>query len=258
MTILDTILADKRVEIAGLQAQISPKEMLDRARRSPRPRAFKKALEKPPFALIAEIKKASPSRGRLVEDFDHRKLAEEFEKGGASALSVLTDVKYFSGDPGFIREAKDVAGLPVLRKDFIIDEYQVYESRALGADAILLIVRALSSEKLRSLFKCASDLGMDVLIETHNKEEIELANSIRPEIMGINNRDLSTFQVSLETSLGLRQFMNTGTLAVSESGIHTRKDMNALRDAGFRAALVGEGLVTRMDRVSAVKELMLD
>ena len=256
MTILDTILADKRVEVAESQTRVPLPEMAKRAQQLQRPRAFKPTLEKVPFALIAEIKKASPSRGNLVEHFDHRKLAEEFEKGGANALSVLTDRKYFSGDPAFIQEVKEVVGLPVLRKDFILDEYQVYESRALGADAILLIVRALSVENLKKLLKCAHSLGMDVLVETHNQEEIQVAHSVGAQIVGINNRDLSTFQVSLETSLRLREFVNPGILVVSESGIHTRNDITALRDAGFRAALVGEGLVTRADRVSAVRELI--
>lgn len=256
MTILDTILADKKVEVAELQKRTPLRELMDHARRSQRPRGFKRALEQKSFALIAEIKKASPSRGTLVEKFDHRRLAEEFERGGASALSVLTDKKYFSGDPAFVQQVKEAVGLPVLRKDFIVDEYQVYESRALGADAILLIVRALSAQMLTHLMKCAVSLGMDVLVETHTEEEIHAAHVAGAGIVGINNRDLSTFQVSLDISLRLRKLVVPGTLVVSESGIHTRSDMAALRDAGFHAALIGEGLVTSADRVSAVRELM--
>jgi indole-3-glycerol phosphate synthase len=256
VTILDTILADKRVEVAELQKRVPLRELTDKALHTQRPRGFKRALEQKSFALIAEIKKASPSRGTLVENFDHRKLAEEFEKGGASALSVLTDRKYFSGDPAFIRHVKEAVGLPVLRKDFIVDEYQVYESRALGADAILLIVRALSAQMLMNLMKCAVSLGMDVLVETHTEEEIHAAHAAGAGIVGINNRDLSTFQASLDTSFRLRKFVAPESLAVSESGIHTRSDMTALRDAGFHAALIGEGLVTSADRVSAVRELM--
>jgi indole-3-glycerol phosphate synthase len=249
-------LADKRKEVNEAR-KIATMEMLaERARASHPPRSFKQALRNVPFALIAEIKRASPSKGLLVKEFDHRELAVEFERGGASALSVLTDKKYFGGDPSFISQIKELVGLPILRKDFIIDEYQVYESRTLGADAILLIVNALSVDQLRKFSDCAASLGMAALVETHTEKDIETANSIGAEIIGINNRDLSSFAVSLETSLTLRRFIRTDAVAVSESGINSAGDMRRLREAGFQAALIGEGLVTRPDRSAALREFI--
>jgi len=191
-----------------------------------------------------------------VQDFDHKTLAVEFQSGGASALSVLTDKKYFGGDASFIRDVKEKVDLPVLRKDFILDEYQVYESRAIGADAILLIVRSLSVAELRSFHDLAASLGMGVLVEAHSKEEIAIANSIGAEIIGINNRDLSTFQVSIATSTDLFSHIDKRALGVSESGIFTRCDVLALQNVGFRAALVGEALATRENRAAAVRDLL--
>jgi indole-3-glycerol phosphate synthase len=256
VTILDTILDDKRKEVAESIRNLGRERIEAMARDVPLPRGFRRSLERDPFALIAEIKKASPSRGLIVEDFDHRRLAAEFKAGGARALSVLTDKNYFSGDPSFIQEVKEVVDLPVLRKDFIIDEYQVFESRAIGADAMLLIVRALQPEELRRFYELATFLGMDVLVETHSEQDISIANSIGADIIGINNRDLDTFQVSIKTSIDLIPFVDERALAVSESGISSRRDVLALKEAGFRAALVGEGIVTRADRVSAVRELI--
>ena len=256
MTILDTILEDKRKEVAESKKSTGRGQIEKMARDVAPPRLFKESLQEVPFAIIAEIKKASPSRGTLVQDFDHKRLAVEFQSGGASALSVLTDKKYFGGDASFIRDVKEIVDLPVLRKDFIVDEYQVYESRAIGADAILLIVRALSVAELKSYYDLATSLGMGVLVEAHSQAEIEIANSVGAEIIGINNRDLGTFQVSIKTSLELIPHIDKRAIAVSESGISTRGDVLALQNAGFRAALVGEGVVTRGNRAAAVRELI--
>ncbi|MDP2886138.1 MAG: indole-3-glycerol phosphate synthase TrpC [Ignavibacteria bacterium] len=256
MTILETILEDKRKEVAAAKKVISKDQIIARAIASGAPRPFKRALNRVPFALIAEIKRASPSKGTLVEHFDHTKIAVEFRAGGAHALSVLTDTKYFGGDQSYIQQVKEVVDLPILRKDFIVDEYQVYESRALGADAILLIVRALTVSELRLLHECAGSLAMAVLVETHTEMEIEIANSIGAEIIGVNNRDLSTFEVNISTSLTLFPFIRSDALAVSESGISSAADVLAVRQAGFRAALIGEGVVTRADRAAAVRELI--
>lgn len=256
MTILNTILEEKRREVAESKKIIAREHIEKLARESTPPRPFKLSLQQVHFALIAEIKRASPSRGTLLQDFDHKQLAIEFQTGGASALSVLTDKKYFQGDPSFIREVKEVVQLPVLRKDFIIDEYQVYESRSIGADAILLIVRALPLAQLKRFYELASSMGMGVLVETHSMEEIEMANFIGAEVIGINNRDLGTFQVNLRTSLDLFPHVDPRALAVSESGILSRSDILALRSAGFRAALVGEGIVGRKDRTTALRELI--
>lgn len=257
MTILETILEEKRREVSESERGIDRVRIAAMARASERPRQFKESLVQVPFALIAEIKKASPSKGTLLEDFDHRILAAEFQSGGAAALSVLTDEKYFQGHPTYIADVKEVVRIPVLRKDFIVDEYQVFESRAIGADAILLIVRALPYTTLRSLYELAMSLDMDVLMETHTEEEIETANSVGAEIIGINNRDLGSFEVDISTSLALYHSVHAKAIAVSESGISSRTDIQALEAAGFRAALVGEGIVTRRDRVAAVQQLLM-
>jgi indole-3-glycerol phosphate synthase len=256
MTILDSILEDKRREVAEAKEAVSPERMRSLARDAEPPREFKAALQQHAFGLIAEIKKASPSRGVLLEQFNHRSLAEEYAAGGASALSVLTDRKYFMGDGAFIRDVKQCVSIPVLRKDFIIDAYQVYESRAIGADALLLIVKALAPGTLQQLFELAMSLGMDVLVEAHTDQEVVTANALGAEIVGINNRDLSSFEVNIQTSLTLASLIHAGALAVSESGIVTRRDVEALQSAGFRAALVGEGIVTKTDRVAAIRELL--
>jgi indole-3-glycerol phosphate synthase len=256
LTIFETILEDKRKEVVEAKKAISKDQMIAKASACRAPRPFKRALRQVPFALIAELKRASPSKGTIVEHFDHTGIATEFQAGGAHALSVLTDRKYFGGDQSSIHQAKEAVELPILRKDFILDEYQVYESRALGADAILLIVQALTENELRQLYECALSLAMAVLVETHTAEEIEIANSIGAEIIGINNRDFSTFEANISTSLTLFPIIRSDALAVSESGIKTVADMLRLRQVGFHAALIGEGLVTRADRAAAVRELI--
>ncbi|MGH2568063.1 MAG: indole-3-glycerol phosphate synthase TrpC, partial [Bacteroidota bacterium] len=174
----------------------------------------------------------------------------------ASALSVLTDQRFFQGQKSYIRAIKSVVSLPLLRKDFIIDEYQVYESRYVGADAILLIVSALSQEVLKSLYQCARSIGLDVLVETHTEEEIARANEVSADIIGINNRNLATFEVSLQRSLDLRSFIDPRAVSVSESGIQSAQEVAKLRRAGFDAILVGEGLVTSKNRVDSLRELV--
>ncbi len=256
MTILDTILDEKRKEVAESKRSTSSGLIERMALQCAPARLFKESLKQVTFGLIAEIKKASPSRGTLIKEFDHKKLAFEFKSGGATALSVLTDKKYFGGDASFINDVKSIVDLPVLRKDFIVDEYQVFESRAIGADAILLIVRALTPEKLKQFHDLATSLGMGVLVETRSEKEIDLANSIGAGIIGVNNRDLGTFEVSIKTSIDLFPRIAEGAIAVSESGIASRTDILRLQHIGFRAALVGEGIVTAGDRTLAVRELI--
>jgi indole-3-glycerol phosphate synthase len=257
VTILESILEDKRREVAALRRSTGVEQIERMAREASNPpRRFMESLMHVPFALIAEIKKASPSKGTLVKDFDPKMLAVEFHSGGARALSVLTDKKYFAGDASFVRDVKERVDLPVLRKDFIVDEYQIYESRAIDADAILLIVRALSVAELKRFHDLARSLGMAVLVETHSRSEIEAANSIGAEIIGINNRDLGTFEVNIKTSVDLIRYVDRQAIAVSESGISSYTHVLELQDAGFRAALVGEGIVARADRVAAVRELI--
>ncbi len=256
MSFLETILDDKRREVHDASKRMPFEHLVRYAKAEESPRPFKKALEQVPFALIAEIKKASPSKGTLIDRFDHRELARDFEAGGAHAISVLTDKNHFQGEKSYIKDVKKVTKLPVLRKDFIIDQYQVYESRALGADALLLIVKALPFEELRRLYDCAMTMGMAVLVETHSEDEIAAANAIGAEIIGINNRDLNSFEVSLNASLNLYRHIRASALAVSESGINSSKDVTALCEAGFQAALIGEGLLARADRSAAVREFI--
>ncbi|MBI3788104.1 MAG: indole-3-glycerol phosphate synthase TrpC, partial [Ignavibacteriales bacterium] len=219
-------------------------------------RPFDKALRTSGVSVIAEVKKASPSKGVLVKDFDHLAIAQDYEKAGANALSVLTDAPFFQGEKRFIAEIKEAISLPILRKDFIIDEYQVYESKVIGADAILLIVKALDIPSLRTLYECAQSIELSILVEAHTKQEVEIANSIGATIIGINNRDLNTFEVSVEHSVQLRPLIRSGALAVSESGIKSSGDVSALRKAGFDAILIGEGLVTNNNEINVLQELI--
>jgi indole-3-glycerol phosphate synthase len=256
MDILHAILDNKVAEVAEARKLVPMTEIRAKAALVSDHRDFKRALDSVPIAVIAEIKKASPSKGVMVEQFDHRALAGQYQSGGAHALSVLTDEKYFQGHKSFVRDVKQVTTLPVLRKDFILDEYQVYESVVLGADAILLIVRALSREQLRDLYACARDAGLDVLVETHSADEIGQANAIGAEIIGINNRDLSTFVADVRLSALLRGFIGPQAIAVSESGIGNADDVRMLKDAGFQAVLVGEGLIRHADRAAATRSFI--
>lgn len=256
MNTLQTILDHKRAEVNEAREKVPLSLLQERLSHAPAHRPFADTVRARRLAVIAEIKKASPSKGILVQDFDHRRLAVQFQQGGASALSVLTDRHFFQGDPSFLMDLRELVGLPLLRKDFILDEYQVYESKVLGADAILLIVRALSPEALRSLHATARAIGLEVLVETHSREEIEIANGIGAEMIGVNNRDLETFTVSLNRSLELRSYIPSDVLAVSESGIQTADDADLLMNAGFHAILVGEGLVLRDNPAETLQHLV--
>ena len=252
---LQTILEHKQREVEVARDQRPLAELKAMIAETGSVRDFPGALRSPGNRVIAEIKRASPSRGTIAREFDHRQLASDFEKGGACALSVLTDERYFQGDPRFIREVKAVSSLPVLRKDFILDEYQVFESRALGADAILLIVRALEEETLGKLLNCAAELGLGALVEVHDVGDLGSVNRIRPEVVGVNNRDLADFSVSLDRSRELRGKIKGDCITVSESGISTRDDIAYLKKAGFDAFLVGEALMTSTDRIKTLLSL---
>ena len=256
MGILQDILSNKRSEVARAKLGKPLDEVRGDALRKPESSAFAKALKNKGISIIAEIKKASPSRGVLKAEFDHRQLAREYEAGGARALSVVTDEKFFQGRPEFIEDVKKVCGLPVLCKDFIIDEYQIYESKVLGADAILLIVKTLDEHTLRRFYDCARTAGLDVLVEAHTAREVQAANAIGANIIGINNRDLETFQVSIDHSLKLRDKISPNSIAVSESGISNAEDLERLQRAQFDAVLIGEGIVTKGDRVRALKAMV--
>jgi len=252
--ILDDILAHKRKEV---QARSRAHPVQD-AWRKPRTdcRRFADALSASGIQLIAEVKKASPSAGVIREDFDPASIAKTYEQAGAAALSVLTDERYFQGSLDALKAASGAAGLPVLRKDFIIDDYQVYESAGAGADAILLIVRALDGRELRRLLSLAHGLGMDALVEAHNREEAERALAAGARIVGVNNRDLATFKTDISTTVDLAPILSGRCVFVSESGIKTRDDVEQLASAGVQAVLVGETLMRSDDIGAAVQQLL--
>lgn len=245
--ILQTILARKREEIADRKARVSVAELRARNADAPPARGFAAALRKRTeagkAAVIAEIKKASPSKGLIRADFDPAAIARSYEKGDATCLSVLTDVDFFQGSDAYVREARDACSLPVLRKDFTVDVYQVQEARAIGADAILLIAAALDNAALVNLHALAIECQLDVLVEVHNAVDLQralmLTNPPRT-LIGINNRDLRTFETRIETTLLLRDYAPRDRLLVTESGIATREDVARLRAAGVDAFLVGE------------------
>lgn len=266
-TVLDRIVARKREEIAERRRVTPMAQLEDLARAASAPRGFAAALGEAIAAggsgVIAEVKKASPSKGVIRTEFDPFAIARSYESGGATCLSVLTDRDFFSGHEDHLREARGAVSLPVLRKDFLIDPYQVVESRSLGADCVLLIVAALSVDRLAELHEQARIWGMDVLIEVHEEGELETALALAPNLVGINNRNLKTFETRLETTLGLLPKLAGGAAAdarhapivVTESGIHTRDDVARMRDAGVRAFLVGEAFMRAADPGLALHEL---
>ncbi len=256
MSILAEILTHKQRELEEGPRRVSLTEMRRRAQEVVSLRPFRNALLAADFAVIAEVKKASPSRGVMVKDFNPTQIAKEYTDGGAHALSVLTDRHYFHGDPAYLSQIKASTSLPLLRKDFIIDEYQVYESKVCGADALLLIVKALEQEKLVDLYQCARSEGLDVLVEVHSALEVERAVAVGVDLIGVNNRNLETFEVSLETSLKLKPLIPPEIVAISESGIRTNEDLQRLAGAGFHGVLVGESLITQPDRSKALRELV--
>lgn len=226
-----------------------------------KPRGFLNAIQNKislnKTALICEVKKASPSKGLIRDNFQPAELAKAYEDGGATCLSVLTDEPFFQGHMEYLKQARGACTLPVLRKDFMLDEYQVYEARAIGADCILLIVAALDDFNIRKLFDLSYDLGMDVLIEVHNEEELERAKALKPELLGVNNRNLKTLKVDIQTSYDLADMMkNSDSILISESGIHTRDDIENLQKSGFNTFLIGESLMREQDVAGATKTLL--
>ena len=255
--ILDEICAHKREEVAHRKTQRSTEQLRDviAALSSP-PRDFRNALRAPGISLIAEVKRASPSRGVLIENVDSVDLGGLYEEAGARAISVLTDARFFQGSLDDLTCVRQGVSLPCLRKDFIVDAYQVYEARAAQADAVLLIVRVLSDAQLKEYRELANSLGMTALVEAHNEREIERALEAGAHIIGINNRDLDTFQADVSTTMRLKRHVPGGNVLVSESGIHTRRDVQMLEDGGVDAVLVGEALVTSRDIRATIQELL--
>jgi indole-3-glycerol phosphate synthase len=245
--ILKKILQRKAEEIAERCGKISQRELSQRVGEAGGVRGFASALQKKvaagDAAVIAEIKKASPSRGVLREQFEPAAIAASYEKGGAACLSVLTDVDYFQGADEYLQQARAACVLPVLRKDFVIDPYQVYEARVLGADCILLIVAALDDAMLLELLQLAGHLQMDALVEVHDAREMERALAVPAYLVGVNNRNLRTFETTLDTTFDLQKAFPEDRLLVTESGIHTRDDVVAMRHSGVHAFLVGEAFM---------------
>ena len=245
--ILKQILQTKQEEVAQGKQLISEQAWLAKAAALEPPRGFLKALQasvaqgKP--AVIAEIKRASPSKGMLRDPFDVTDIASDYAKHGATCLSVLTDVQYFKGAPHYLDVARRACALPVIRKDFMVDPYQVVQARALGADAILLIVSALSLEHMKTLEQCALELGMDVLVEVHDAAEMEMALQLQTPLVGVNNRNLRTFEIDLQTTLALKNCVTPAHLLVTESGISTLEDVKRMRQNGVHAFLVGEAFM---------------
>lgn len=257
MTILDTIIAHKRTEVAALQPRAAELKRLA-AERSER-RDFAAALRRPDgrVALIAEVKKASPSAGVIRPDFDPVAIARDYERGGAACLSVLTDEKFFQGHLDYLRRIREAVKLPLLRKDFIVDELQIHEAAAAGADCVLLIVACLKQEALMNLLRVAAEYRLDALVEVHDEAELDRAVAANARIIGVNNRNLKTFKVDLATTERMANRMrNAPTLLVAESGIHTRTDVERLARCGVNAILVGESLMRSDDIPAKVRELL--
>ncbi len=258
MTILDKIIAYKKDEVARAKAN-APAASLEALAQEYQPKGFKSALERQAqtgFALIAEIKKASPSKGLIRQDFDPPQIAKAYQAGGAACLSVLTDGPSFQGDPDYLRAARESVPLPILRKDFMIDPYQVAEARTWGADCILLIMACLSDAQAAELQSAAEALRLDALVEVHDRNELNRALDLNAEFIGVNNRDLKTFNTDLGVTAEIAAAAPQGVFLVSESGISNHEDLVTLAGYGAKAFLVGESLMRSSDIAAATRRLL--
>jgi indole-3-glycerol phosphate synthase len=255
VTILDTIVEHKWAEIAGARGLFSEAELERRAASLPPARDFTGAVLRPGMRVIAEVKKASPSAGVIRPDFDPAAIARAYERGGADALSVLTDEHFFQGHLRDLTAAREATRLPVLRKDFVLDRYQIVEARAAGADAVLLIAEILPGDRLKTLFDRATDLGLHVLVELHDAEQLPRVIDCGTTLIGINNRDLRTFHTALEHTLNLLPKVPLGRAVISESGIKSNADLKRLEAGGVKGVLVGESLMRAPDVAAALAAL---
>ena len=254
--VLQEIVAHKRGELAARRARVPLDEVRGRASDAPPARAFLTAVRRPPIRLIAEVKGASPSAGTIRSGFDPAAVARLYADGGASAVSVLTDARFFRGDDAHLVAVRRAVPVPVLRKDFVLDAYQVHEARALGADAVLLIVAILEDGALRDLARLAEDLGMAALVEVHTEAELARALAARPALVGINNRNLDTLETSLAVTRRLRPQVPPGTAVVGESGVEERAQVEEMVRLGVDAVLVGTALMRAADPAAGVRELL--
>jgi indole-3-glycerol phosphate synthase len=262
MNILNAIIEKKRERVEAAK-KIMPvdqmRRLAEKVRSAAKPHALADALRAGGINIIAEFKRRSPSKGMIRADADVIEIAKRYQAGGAAGMSVLTEEDYFAGSLDDLRAVKATVKLPVLRKDFVFEEYQVYESAAAAADAILLIVAALDDDMIRNLRRLAEDeLGMDALIEVHTADELKRATACGAKLVGVNNRDLRTFEVSLDTSLSLAPQMPADSVAISESGLHSSADLQRLRDAGYRGFLIGETLMRTDNPAEALRNLRAD
>ncbi len=253
--ILDIIVESTRKRVINDKSKISEKDMMEKAYKIRRKSKFKEALSKEGINLICEIKKASPSKGVIAENFPYKKIAKEYEEGGASAISILTEPEFFKGSDEYLKEIRELTNLPLLRKDFIVDEYQIYQAKVLGADAILLICSILTKEEMKKFLSLAKELELDALVEAHNEEEVRMAIECDGEIIGVNNRDLKTFEVDINNSIKLRKISPKDKIFVAESGIKTYDDIKTLKVEGVNGVLIGETLMRAEDKVKEIKKL---
>lgn len=258
-TILNKIVDQKSVEIAARKSEFPRHRLVAQLDESPPIRGFyfalKDCIQSGRDAVIAEVKRASPSIGMIREEFDPIEIAQSYIDGGAACLSILTDETFFKGSDTYLQSVRTHCRLPILRKDFIIDPYQVYEARILGADCILLIVAILSTEALEDLYALANNLNMDVVVEVHDKAELDIALTLRNPLIGINNRNLHTFETTLKTTFELMPHIPKNYLVITESGIHSRENVESMREHDVHAFLVGEAFMRFMDPGSRIKEL---
>lgn len=259
--ILQEIYQYKLIEVRNRKKLQAISEICAQIKCKNAPKDFYAALknkdDKNEIALICEIKKASPSRGLIRDNFNHLEIAKAYEKAGATCLSILTDEKYFMGKNEYLQEVKNISSLPILRKDFMVDIYQIYEAKMLGADCILLIVAMLDDEKLIELETCAMDAGLSVLIEVHNEEELQRASKLKSKLIGINNRDLKSLEVNLETSLMLSEMVPADYVLVGESGIKSSVDIELLQQAGINCFLIGEHFMRQKNVEKAVRDIFI-
>lgn len=249
--ILDEIIEKRKIQLAREKSAVSPEEMKRLAESSQMPViSFSQALKKDTLSVICEVKKASPSKGLIRADFHPAEIAREYEAAGANAISCLTEEHYFQGSSEYLKEIRRNVNIPILRKDFIFDAYQIYEAKVIGANAVLLIAAVLSESEMQNFYSLAHSLGMECLVEVHNEEELKKTNSFSPKILGINNRDLKTFNVDLNTTQRLRNKVSDDKILVSESGIKNNADMKLVRSLGADAVLIGETLM-RSDDITA-------